>query len=93
MGKWKKLKHDEYTYSYRAGNPHSNLVFQKPGKVYAAEGSVVIENEQAALVAVYTFGGQLVEQRRMTAGINRIPLPKGLYIVVVGKQGHKIVVR
>lgn len=91
--KWKKLKHDEYTYSYRAGNPHSNLVFQKPGKVYAAEGSIVIENEQAALVAVYTFGGQLVEQRRMTAGIDRIPLPKGLYIVVVGRQGHKIVVR
>lgn len=91
--KWKVLKHDEYAYSYRAGNPHSNLVIEKPGKVYAAEGAVVIENEQPALVAVYTFGGQLVEQRRMAAGINRIPLPKGLYIVVVGRQGHKIVVR
>ena len=91
--KWKKLRHDEYAYSYKAGNPHSNLVIEKPGKVYAAEGSVVIENEQPALVAVYTFGGQLVEQRRMTAGIDRIPLPKGLYIVVVGKEGHKIVVR
>lgn len=91
--KWKKLRHDEYAYSYRAGNPHSNLVIEKPGKVYAAEGAVVIENEQPALVAVYTFGGQLVEQRRMAAGINRIPLPKGLYIVVVGRQGHKIVVR
>ncbi len=91
--KWKKLRHDEYAYSYKAGNPHSNLVIEKPGKVYAAEGSVVIENEQPALVAVYTFGGQLVEQRRMAAGINRIPLPKGLYIVVVGRQGHKIVVR
>ncbi len=91
--KWKVLKHDEYTYSYRAGNPHSNLVIQKPGKVYAAEGAVVIENEQPALVAIYMFGGQLVEQRRMTAGIDRIPLPKGLYIVVVGRQGHKIVVR
>ncbi|RRD59329.1 T9SS type A sorting domain-containing protein [Tannerella forsythia] len=91
--KWKKLKHDEYAYSYRAGNPHSNLVIQKPGKVYAAEGAVVIENEQPALVAIYTFGGQLVEQRSMAAGIDRIPLPKGLYIVVVGRQGHKIVVR
>lgn len=91
--KWKKLRHDEYAYSYSAGNPHSNLVIQKPGKVYAAEGAVVIENEQPALVAVYTFGGQLVEQRRMVAGIDRIPLPKGLYIVVVGRRGHKIVVR
>ncbi len=91
--KWKTLKHDEYTYSYRAGNPHPNHVIEKPGKVYAADGAIVVESEQPALVAVYTFGGQFVEQRRVATGIDQIPLPKGLYIVIVDRQAHKIVVR
>ena len=49
--------------------------------------------EQIVDVAVYTFGGQQIERRRIGAGTTRIPLPAGFYIITLGGTGHKVIVK
>ena len=61
-------------------------------KIYSSVDAIVIEN--AALgepVLVYSISGQLVQQTIVVSDETSIKLPKGVYIVRVGKTGVKIV--
>lgn len=91
---WKVWDMEGYFYFYKAGNPHSNIeVGKTSGNIYATEGGVMIETELPVSVGVYTFGGQLLRRERIGAGMTRVPLSKGLYIVSVNGMGYKISVR
>lgn len=92
---WTVYNHYQYEYFYRADNPLANVALEEqPGStVYAVNGAVMIETESAATVSIYSFGGQLVAQQRAIAGINRITLSKGLYVVVIDGKGYKVAVK
>lgn len=90
---WRLYEHSEWSYHYIAGNPLPNAVIEEPdGRVYAAEGAVIIETEQPATVSVYSFDGQLITQQRVAAGVNRLALSKGAYIVSIHGKGYKVAV-
>ena len=83
----------KYTYG-EDSNPYSNIkVGKASGRVYGTEDAAVVETEQIVDVAVYTFGGQQIERRRIGAGTTRIPLPAGFYIITLGGTGHKVIVK
>ena len=83
----------KYTYG-EDGKPYSNIkVGKASGRVYGTEDAAVVETEQIVDVAVYTFGGQQIERRRIGAGTTRIPLPTGFYIITLGGTGHKVIVK
>lgn len=91
---WKVWDMEGYFYFYKAGNPHSNIEIEKSSSnVYTTEGAVVIEVQRPMSVGIYTFGGQLLRYERISAGMTRIPLSKGLYIVSINGRGYKISVR
>ena len=91
---WDLYDSYEYFYFYQDGNPYSNIkVGKASGRVYGTEDAAVVETEQIVDVAVYTFGGQQIERRRIGAGTTRIPLPAGFYIITLGGTGHKVIVK
>jgi len=91
---WKMYEHEEYSYYYKSTNPGSTVTIQQPeGKVYAAEGGVIIEMEKSAMVRAYSFDGQMVTQQQLSAGISHIALPRGLYIISINGQGYKVFVK
>jgi hypothetical protein len=60
--------------------------------IYASEGYLHIHTSGDGLLKVYTPGGQLYRQQRISAGRTSIPLARGLYIVTFGKRTAKVMV-
>jgi len=61
--------------------------------VFISEGNMNIQTPKATTVFVYTPSGSLYKQQTIPSGDTKIPLPKGIYFVVVGNQSKKIVVQ
>ena len=49
--------------------------------MYGAQGALVVETENAVAVQVYGITGQQMYSGVADAGISRIELPKGIYVV------------
>lgn len=62
-------------------------------KVFAAEGGVEVEADEAADVAVYTVAGQLVRQARVAEGSTLVNVAPGFYVVRANGTATKVIVR
>lgn len=61
-------------------------------EVKVAPGHLVISSPQAVQIKVFTILGQLVSNETLPAGVNRLSLSHGVYIVKVGDLTCKIAV-
>lgn len=65
-----------------------------PGsKVWSASNNLYIEVEQPQMLLVYHFSGQLYKQQNISDGRTVVSVPTGIYIVRIGKETHKVIVR
>lgn len=85
----------------------SNMIFVNPAtdgvgtananrtKVFWRNGALTICSDKAAMATIYTTGGRQVAQLCTTESQTAYPLPirTGLYLVRIGTETHKIVVR
>lgn len=62
--------------------------------VYGTDGVVVAEVEETANASVYTLTGSLVKNVALNVGTNTIPVAgNGVYVVKVGGNAYKVIVR
>lgn len=61
-------------------------------EVRMAPGQVVVSSSQQIQIKVFTILGQLVSNETLPAGVNRLALSHGVYIVKVGDLTCKIAV-
>lgn len=61
--------------------------------INAANGTIHIENLKGEVVRLYSIEGRQVEATRDIQGSLSIPTGKGLFLVVVGEQCHKVSVQ
>lgn len=61
-------------------------------EIRVSPGNVVIVASQSVQVKVFTILGQVVSSETLPAGVNRLPLSHGVYIVKVGEITCKIAV-
>ena len=84
----------EPVYIYLLGKTSSVSSMSVEGvKVFAAEGGVKVEAEEAAEVAVYTAAGQLVRQARVAEGSTLVNVAPGFYVVRANGTATKVIVR
>lgn len=82
-----------YLYTYEPDHAVSNSLPQKKNKVYACEGKVVIESDKQDLVSIYAMNGQLVKMFRLSSLRQEVSLGSGIYIIHIGKDAHKLLIR
>ena len=93
-GDW-QLRHREERLIYVGSHHDSGTVPMALNntKVYSGEKEIVIETLQVAKVEIWSFSGRLIARQRIAAGISRIPLSRGLYIISVNGQGYKVIIQ
>jgi len=91
--KWEILKYTIISH-YKNGQPLATMLVMSDEQllVYGNRGSIMLTAETEQPVRIYTFNGQLVKQINAVPD-QLIPLPRGVYIVVVGSQSCKVVVK
>lgn len=73
------------------GDPTGNDIIPTGIKVYNQNGGLVIETTASYKVQIYGLTGLLVDSQLIN-GYKSFALPKGLYIVKVDKEVHKIMI-
>lgn len=61
-------------------------------EVKVSPGHIVVVNSQPVQIKIFTILGQVVSSETLPAGVNRLPLSHGVYIVKVGDLTCKIAV-
>lgn len=61
-------------------------------EIRVSPGHVVVVSSQPVQIKVFTILGQVVSNESLSAGVNRLPLSHGVYIVKVGDLTCKIAV-
>ena len=61
--------------------------------VLGANGALTVITPEAAKVAVYSANGQLVSETQAVEGVNTIVAAPGMYIVKVGAEVTKVLVK
>jgi len=75
------------------GDPGNlNPKIDKP-KVYAGEQAIHVISEASAVIAMYSLQGSLLMKRTVNAGHTRVPVERGIYVVVVNDTtSYKLIV-
>jgi len=90
-GNWEHTETVNFTYD---DLPDSNQEIKTNSyKVSTRKGGIVIETEAPAQIAIYSINGQLINMKRISAGKEVFNISKGLYIVNIGRESHKIIVK
>lgn len=71
----------------------SSVAAENNARVYAAEGALVICTADAQEVSVYSLNGQQVAAATVKGGIRTISVAEGMYLVKVGGQTYKAIVK
>jgi len=100
------LRQASYTYTVNAitgpldieiegveANPTGNISIEKQVQLYSDNGILYIETPSPATVSVYNVTGRLSAQQKTETGLTSIPLPKGIYIVLINDDAQKVIVR
>lgn len=61
-------------------------------EIKVSPGHVVVVTSQPVQIKIFTILGQVVSSENLQAGVNRLPLSHGVYIVKVGDLTCKIAV-
>ncbi|MDH6306951.1 Leucine-rich repeat (LRR) protein [Parabacteroides sp. PF5-5] len=64
-------------------------VYTTPGYIFIAQGA----KPQRENILIYNLNGQLLKSAPAAEGVSRIPVAKGIYIVAIGDNRWKVVVR
>ncbi len=64
-----------------------------PNRIYTEAGNLLIETDQIRKVRIYTIGGLLYKDFNIAQGINTIPMPDGIYLVVIDEKVKKVVIK
>jgi len=87
----------ETAYRYKAdnpNNPNSNATIKNTlRKVYGIDGAVMIYSGKPETVRIYAVSGLIVRNIQTSPGNQSISLSKGFYIVKMGDQAYKVMVR
>jgi len=67
--------------------------FSNDTKMWTSEGTLHVALHKPDVVQVYSLAGQLINSSAVGVGNVSLPLPKGLYIVKVGSEVHKVAIR
>ena len=92
---WSIWEQSEALYVYSNSNEiiTTNATFETTSrKVYGANGSVVIQSDQAEAVRIYSISGLFIREINMSPGCLSIPLSKGFYIVMMNNSVYKVMV-
>jgi len=82
----------QYSVVYDLGTGVSNG--QNTGlKIYSVAGEVIFKNSNQMLATIYTSNGQLVKTQLLNSDKVSISVAKGFYIVRVGEQNTKLLVK
>jgi hypothetical protein len=72
----------------------ANDVLEASGiKIWSAAGELYVNTPTPIKLTVYSFAGQLIEQKTLSLGKTTVALPKGLYIVKAGDTVRKISIK
>ena len=76
------------------GNANELIVDDSNSRVWAADGILYLSTEQPIDVEVFSFSGLLLKKFKASTGTTPVEhLPTGLYVVRVGQQTTKVVIR
>lgn len=85
--------YEDITISF-ASTPTANEAFGPESiRISSSIGQLLIQTPQPAIVTVYTLSGQNICKLDIPAGDSTIKLPVGFYIVTVGSQKQKVIIR
>ncbi len=73
-------------------DPTGNTEVVNPAEIWTEKGQLYIRSDRAGRVKVIDFSGRIYADRSMMEGETIIPLPKGLYIVVLSDGTTKKIV-
>lgn len=74
--------------------PTANETINTEGiRIQGVSGAVHIQTPHPATATVYTLSGSPVKQLGLSAGDSRVELPAGIYIIRVGNESRKAIVR
>ena len=62
-------------------------------KVWAYDHSLNVQTDKLATLRIYTIDGQLLRNELIQEGLTNIPLPRGIYSVLVDSKVFKVVVQ
>lgn len=84
---WKNftLKEEAYT-------PDATATIEHPVRVWGVEGGLFINTEAPEQVKVFAISGVLIKEINISAGLQRINLSKGAYVILLGDTSYKVVV-
>lgn len=84
---WKNftLKEEAYT-------PDATATIEHPVRVWGVEGGLFINTEAPEQVKVFAMSGVLIKEINISAGLQRINLSKGAYVILLGDTSYKVVV-
>ena len=84
---WKNftLKEEAYT-------PDATATIEHPVRVWGVEGGLFINTEAPEQVKVFVMSGALIKEINISAGLQRINLSKGAYVILLGDTSYKVVV-
>ena len=84
---WKNftLKEEAYT-------PDAAATIGHPVRVWGVEGGLFINTEAPEQVKVFAMSGALIKEINISAGLQRINLSKGAYVILLGDTSYKVVV-
>ena len=95
-GQWVDFHKEEREYRYKDDNPLKQataLEAVENRKVYGVDGAVAIQSDKPETVQIYTISGAMIRNIQTGTGSQSISLPKGFYIVMMGNQAYKVIVR
>ena len=96
-GQWFINETWETEYHYKddnSNNPNSNLSAATTfPKVYSADGMAIIHSDKPEKVRIFSIAGTLVRNVQTVSSNQSIPLPKGIYYVVIEDNIYKVMVR
>lgn len=70
----------------------SSVAHDSEVEIKVSPGYVVVISSQPVQIKIFTILGQVVSSENLQAGVNRLPLSHGVYIVKVGDLTCKIAV-
>lgn len=90
---WQLYYWEEYSYNgFIVSN--QNIEQSSPSaKVYGTDGGIIIETHNPTTLVISTVTGQLVLKKTVDSYEKFVPVSQGLYIVNVGQESYKILVK
>lgn len=92
-GNWQVDFRREYTFNEFTVSNEKIEPYPSSIKVSVTASGIIVEAQDTVVLLISTIAGQQVVNKKLEEGQEFIPLSEGIYIINVGKESHKILVR